>query len=65
MDQREKIARLTCTGSAAEENKRIGELLSEELDSIYQLHWHYDQTTIALGRSQKVTPEMELRAQAK
>ena len=62
MDQREKIARLTCTGSAEEENQRISELLAAPFDKIYQLQWKYDQTTVALGRSQKVSSDMLKRA---
>jgi len=53
---------IQCHGGAEKENDRISELLSLPLDKVYQLHWVYNQTTIALGRSQKVNADMLARA---
>lgn len=62
MDSLTKPHWLSRSGSAREENQTITALMQSPADCIQHLHWRYDQTAVVLGRSQKITAELQNRA---
>ncbi|WP_026375362.1 lipoyl protein ligase domain-containing protein [Aestuariibacter salexigens] len=63
MEHKEEVVHIHGCGSALDENAALSEMLQDGNNQLRHLIWHYQGNHVVLGRSQKPTDAMQLRAQ--